>query len=72
LTSLDGRLKALQILAGLIPLAGAIMILSVGPDNFSLWFRLLATALIGLGMAGFALGLLIGSRIQQTLSALVG
>jgi hypothetical protein len=72
LTSLDGRLKALQILAGLIPLAGAIMILSVGPDNFNLWFRLLATALIGLGMAGFALGLLIGSRIQQTLSALVG
>jgi hypothetical protein len=44
----------------------------MGPEEFSLWFRLLAIALIGLGMAGFGLGLLIGSRIQQTLSALLG
>jgi serine/threonine protein kinase len=71
-TALDGRLKALQFLAGLIPLAGAAMIITVGPQDFNLWFRLLITALIGLGMAGFGLGLLIGSRIQQTVAALVG
>jgi hypothetical protein len=72
LTSLDGRLKVWQFLTGLIPLAGAALILIMGPEEFSLWFRLLAIALIGLGMAGFGLGLLIGSRIQQTLSALLG
>jgi serine/threonine protein kinase len=52
LTSLDGRLKVWQFLTGLIPLAGAALILIMGPEEFSLWFRLLAIALIGLGMAG--------------------
>jgi serine/threonine protein kinase len=71
LTSLDRRLRVWQFLAGLIPLAGAALILSVGPEEFSLWFRILAIALIALGMAGLGLGLLIGSRIQQILVALV-
>ncbi len=44
---------------------------SVGPEEFSLGFRILAVALIALGMAGLGLGLLIGSRIQQILTALV-
>jgi len=71
LTSLDRRLRVWQFLAGLIPLAGAALIVSVGPEEFSLWFRILAIALIALGMTGLGLGLLIGSRIQQILVALV-
>ena len=71
LTSLDRRLRVWQFLAGLIPLAGAALIVSVGPEEFSLWFRILAIALIALGMAGLGLGILIGSRIQQILVALV-
>jgi eukaryotic-like serine/threonine-protein kinase len=70
LTSLGRRLRVWQFLAGLIPLAGAALILSVGPEEFSLWFRILAIALIALGMAGLGLGLSIGSRIQQMLAAL--
>jgi len=70
LTAIGRRLRVWQFLAGLIPLAGAALILSVGPEEFSLSFRILAIALIALGMAGFGLGLLIGSRIQQILAAL--
>jgi hypothetical protein len=72
LTSLDRRLRVWQFLAGIIPLAGAALMVSVGPEEFSLGFRILAVALIALGMAGLGLGLLIGSRIQQILTALVG
>jgi hypothetical protein len=72
LTSQHSRLRAWQFLAGLIPLAGAALIVTVGPEEFSIGFRLLAVALIALGMAGLGLGLLIGSRIQQILAALVG
>ncbi|HEV2949951.1 MAG TPA: serine/threonine-protein kinase, partial [Gemmataceae bacterium] len=71
LTSLDRRLRVWQFLAGIIPLAGAALMVSVGPEEFSLGFRILAVALIALGMAGLGLGLLIGSRIQQILTALV-
>jgi serine/threonine protein kinase len=70
LTSIDRRLRAWQFLAALIPLAGAALILTVGPEELGLWFRILAIALIGVGMGGLGLGLLIGSRIQQILAAL--
>jgi uncharacterized membrane protein len=70
LTSIDRRLRAWQFLAALIPLAGAALILTVGPEELGLWFRILAIALIGVGMGGLGMGLLIGSRIQQILAAL--
>lgn len=70
LTSIDRRLRAWQFLAALIPLAGAALILTVGPEELGLWFRILAIALIGVGMGGLGFGFLIGSRIQQILAAL--
>jgi eukaryotic-like serine/threonine-protein kinase len=70
--SQNRRLRVWQFLAGLIPLAGAALLLSVGPEEFTVGFRILAIALIALGMAGLGLGLLIGSRIQQILAALGG
>lgn len=71
LTAIDRRLRTWQFLAGLIPLAGAALVIGAGPEEeFSLWLRVLAIALIALGMAGLGLGLLVGSRIQETLAAL--
>jgi serine/threonine protein kinase len=72
LASLDRRLRLFQFLAGLIPLAGAVLLVSVAPEQFTLTFRLLVTALIALGTAGFGLALVASSRLTQTLTALVG
>jgi serine/threonine protein kinase len=73
LTDIDRRLRAWQFLAGLIPLSGAALIIGVQPEEeFSVWLRILAIALIALGMAGLGLGLLVGSRVQQVLAALRG
>jgi serine/threonine protein kinase len=72
LRSLDQRLRVFQLCAGLIPLAGAALMIGVGPEQFTLTFRLLATGLIALGMAGFGLALLVSGRLGQTLSALMG
>jgi len=73
LTDIDRRLRAWQFLAGLIPMAGASLVIGVQPEEeFSVWLRILAIALIALGMAGLGLGLFVGSRIQQVLAALRG
>jgi eukaryotic-like serine/threonine-protein kinase len=73
LHSLEGRLRLFQLLAGLIPLSGAMLILGVSaPERFTLAFRLLVVGLIGLGMAGFATALLVSLRLTRTLSVLVG
>jgi hypothetical protein len=70
LGSLDGRLRFFQFLAGLIPLAGAVLLVGVAPKEFTLSFRLLVTALIALGMAGFGVALLVSSRLGRTLAVL--
>ncbi|HKB41417.1 MAG TPA: serine/threonine-protein kinase, partial [Gemmataceae bacterium] len=60
LGSLEGRLRVFQFAAGLIPLSGAILMVSVGEvEQFTLGFRLLVVGLIGLGMAGFGAALLV-------------
>jgi serine/threonine protein kinase len=67
------RLWVFQLLAGVIPLAGAIMILAGGAHlSGDAMFRLLATALILLGMAGFGLAILANNFLSQTLAALIG
>ncbi|HZT81746.1 MAG TPA: serine/threonine-protein kinase, partial [Gemmataceae bacterium] len=58
LRGLDARLRLFQLFAGLIPLAGAVLLMGVGPEQLTLAFRLLVTGLIGLGMAGFGVALL--------------
>ncbi|MBY0524525.1 MAG: serine/threonine protein kinase [Gemmataceae bacterium] len=77
LQAIDGRLRICQFLAGLIPLAGAALMVSVGPDEqFTMssyrTFRLLVTALIALGMVGFGAALTASTQLHQILHALVG
>jgi serine/threonine protein kinase len=72
----DGRLAALQFLAVLIPVAGAALLLGVGPENFSPAsynaFRQLVTALLALGMVGLGLAILARSELRQAVAALTG
>src|SRR5262249_15250840 len=63
LQSVDSRLRWLQILAGLIPLIGAVLMVGVGPEEqFTTPYRLLVAALIGLGVAGFGVAMLVSDR----------
>src|SRR5207249_3500750 len=51
LGSVAGRLRVFQLLAGSIPLVGAVLMVGVGPETSGYrTFRLLVTALIVLGM----------------------
>ncbi|MBL8795083.1 MAG: serine/threonine protein kinase [Planctomycetia bacterium] len=75
LRSVPRRLAVLQLLAGLIPLTGAILMIAVGPEDFASGyqgFRLLLTALIGLGMLGFWTAVAVSGLLQQTFAALTG
>ncbi len=71
-----GRLLLLQVLAGLVPLAGAVLLVVTAPEQFTpggyQTFRLLLLALVVLGMAGLTLTLLAGHRLGQALQALTG
>src|SRR5262249_18069041 len=73
---LGSRLAFFQLLAGLIPLTRAALLVGVGPEQFSpasyQTFRLLVTALIALGMAGFGLALSASGFLNQTLTAFQG
>jgi serine/threonine protein kinase len=70
---IEGQVRIFLFAAGLIPLSGAILMVSVGAvEQFTLGFRLLVIGLIGLGMAGFGAALLASTRLSRTLSVLVG
>ena len=69
------HLWVLQLLAGLIPLAGAILMVGVGPEEVTSGyrrFRLLVTTLIALGMVGFGVAVTLSGLLTQTLTALTG
>jgi hypothetical protein len=71
LDSFGPRLRFFQLLAGMIPLVGAVVQLGVGPDlSGDLSFRLLGTALIVLGMVGFGLATVAHNILSQTLAVL--
>ena len=73
LGSLEGQLRVFLFAAGLIPLSGAVLLLTLGGHGqFTLAFRLLIVGLIGLGMAGFGASLLVSNRVSRTLNVLVG
>ncbi len=72
LRKIPGRLRLYQFLAVLIPLIGAGLLIFVGPDQLSLTFRLLVTALMVLGLAGFALATLVRNRLEHVLMMLTG
>lgn len=66
LATVEPRLRFLQFLAGTIPLCGALMMVGVGPQDFSPSeynaFRVLVTLLIVFGMLGARLATLIVHR----------
>jgi serine/threonine protein kinase len=69
------RLRVLQLLAGLIPLTGAILMIAVGPEDIRssyLGFRLLVTLLIASGMLGFGVAVSVSGLLEQTVAALTG
>jgi hypothetical protein len=67
------RLALFQLLAGVIPLAGAILLVVVGPELTGyLAFRLLAASLILLGMVGFGIAIAANKFLAETLSVLTG
>jgi hypothetical protein len=74
LESQGGRLWLFQLLAGLIPLAGAVLMVGVGPEAVASYrtYRILVTAMIGLGMAGFGLALAVSQYINRVLAVLTG
>jgi serine/threonine protein kinase len=68
----EGRLAIMQFLAVLIPVAGASLLLGVGPEQLTGAFRLLVTGLLALGMAGLGLTMLARSELRKAVAALVG
>ena len=71
----DRRLAWFQLLSVLIPLAAAVLMVGVGPEEFKEGyrpFRLLVTALIALGMAGLGVAMTVSRRLHEMLAALRG
>lgn len=68
------RLRLFQILAGLIPLSGALLMVGIGPQELSpaeyQSFRFLVIGLIGTGMAGFQLAMFITGRLTMVVETL--
>jgi serine/threonine protein kinase len=66
---LENRLRLFQILAGVIPLAGAVLMVAVGPEISGYrTFRLLVTGLITMGMAGFGVAVLVNVLLLRILT----
>jgi serine/threonine protein kinase len=71
LGSVARRLRLFQLLAGTIPLAGAVLMVAVGPETSGYrTFRLLVTALIVLGMTGFGLAVMVSNSLFEILAIL--
>ena len=66
------RLRIFQFLAGSIPLASAALIVGLGIEDLSRTFRLLATALIVLGMAGIGMANAVTTILIRTITVLTG
>lgn len=73
LRSVGHRILLAQIGAGIIPLAGAVLLIVVGPDADSdTLFRVLVSALIGIGMLGFVISIRMATILQKTVRVLTG
>jgi serine/threonine protein kinase len=73
LTPVRRRLPWLQASAGAIPLVGALLLVGIGPQQFTpaeyQTFRILVAGLIALGMLGFQLSLVATAMLARTLTA---
>ena len=69
-------LRLLQVMAGLIPLIGALLMMFAGPQELSLVeldsFRFLVAGLMILGLAGFPLAMFGTGLLAQAWAALTG
>jgi serine/threonine protein kinase len=72
LAPVEPRLRRFELVAVAIPLASAAMMAAFGPESMTPPFRLLLTALIVMGMAGFGLAIAITRQILQVVRALRG
>ncbi len=72
LKGLNHYLRYFQTLAGIVPLAGAILVVALGPENDSNYraFQFLVTTLIVLGFCGFQLANHSSALINQTINAM--
>lgn len=73
LKSIVARLKVFQIMAGIIPLAGAAMIVGAGPELVDperyYVFQIMVVGLISLGMCGFVFAIKTSENVKRTVSA---
>ena len=72
LKRLPVRLMFFQVLAGVIPLSGALMIVMIGQSTYGdNWFRVLVCFLIVFGMIGFVVALRMTQYLQRVLNILL-
>ncbi len=73
LRSIISRLKVFQIMAGIIPLAGAAMIVGAGPEIVDpqryYVFQIMVVGLISLGMCGFVFAIKTSENVKRTVMA---
>lgn len=71
LSPIPGRVVALQLLSGMIPLAGAMLVVLKGPEHEANYgtFRLMLGVLIGLGIVGVQVATSVCQRISRTANA---
>lgn len=74
LQSQHRQLWIFQLLAGLIPLGGAVLMVGIGPNAVESYgtFRVLVTGLIALGMAGFGLAIGVSQYLNHVVASLTG
>lgn len=61
-----------QVLAALVPLTGAILLLTLGPGEMSLVFRFLVVALILAGMVGLGIAVWVAHSLRELVTLLSG
>ena len=71
LAPIPGRVVALQLLSGMIPLAGAMLVVVKGPEQEANYgtFRVMLGVLIGLGIVGVQVATSVCQRISRTANA---
>lgn len=76
LEPVSGRIKLFQILAGMIPLAGAAMIVGAGPEVIAperfYAFQIMVVGMISLGMCGFVFAMKTTENVKATVRAFMG
>lgn len=71
LAVLPGRVKFLQLFSGMIPLAGALLMvaMALNEDTHNRWYLILIGILIVLGMAGLQVATVVCQRITRSTNA---